>query len=296
MISVFADAQSKIEQMIRAAFAAAAERGELPDAAPAEFVVEVPADTAKGDFATNAAMVNAKAMHMAPAKIAAVLSAHFVTEAAEVLRVEVAGPGFINFFMQPQWFGRIIGEIAEKGEAFGRSDYGKGQKVMVEYVSANPTGPMHMGNARGGAIGDVLAEALAWSGHDTTREFYVNDAGNQIEKFGMSLEVRYLQHFKGIDAVVLPEDAYQGGDIIDHAEAFIKIHGDKYLECDSRTRKDALIGYALPINIANLKRDLGRYRINYDVWFHESTLYPDGVKNVLELLSQHGKTYESEGA
>lgn len=296
MISVFADAQSMIGQMITDAFAAAAHCGELPDATPVDFVVAVPADTAKGDFATNAAMVNAKAMHMAPAKIAAVLSTHFVTANTGVERVEVAGPGFINFFMQTAWFGRIVGEITEKGADYGRSDYGKGTKVMVEYVSANPTGPMHMGNARGGAIGDVLAEALAWSGHDTTREYYINDAGNQIEKFGISLEARYIQQLKGEDAVEFPEDAYQGGDITEHAKAFIEIYGDKYLDSDSRERKDAMIAYALPKNIENLQHDLGRYRINYDVWFRESTLYPDAVENVLDILRKRGMAYEQEGA
>ncbi|MEG0540706.1 MAG: arginine--tRNA ligase [Angelakisella sp.] len=296
MISIFADAQSSIAQIIKNAFAAAAAAGELPDAAPADFVVEVPADTAKGDFATNAAMVNAKAMRLAPVKIAQLLSAHFVLEGTEVERCEIAGPGFINFFMQPSWFGRIVGEVAEKGDRYGRSDYGKGKKVMVEYVSANPTGPMHMGNARGGAIGDVLAEAMDWSGHDTTREFYVNDAGNQIEKFGISLEARYIQQLQGEDAIEFPEDAYHGADIIEHAKAFIEIYGDKYLSCDSRTRKDALIGYALPKNIDNLKRDLGRYRIDYDMWFKESTLYPDAVEAVLKVLRDRGMAYEQEGA
>lgn len=296
MISVFADAQSRIGQMITAAFAAAATCGQLPDVPPADFVVEVPADIAKGDFATNVAMVNAKAMRMPPAKIAAVLSAQFVTEGTGVERVEVAGPGFINFFMQPAWFGRMVAEVAEKGADYGRSDYGKGTKVMVEYVSANPTGPMHMGNARGGAIGDVLAEALDWSGHDTTREFYINDAGNQIEKFGISLEVRYVQQLRGEAAMVLPEDAYQGADIAEHAKAFIDLYGDRYLDCDSRQRRDALIVYALPKNIENLQHDLGRYRINYDVWFRESTLYPDGVNSVLDILRKRGMAYEQEGA
>lgn len=296
MISIFADAQAQIAEGIRAAFGAAAAAGALPDVTPADFVVEVPADTAKGDFATNAAMVNAKAMRLPPAKIAAALTAHYTTGNSDVARLEVAGPGFINFFMQPGWFGRIVDEITTKGANYGRSDYGKGTKVMVEYVSANPTGPMHMGNARGGAIGDVLAEAMDWSGHDTTREFYVNDAGNQIEKFGISLEARYIQQLRGEDAVEFPEDAYHGADIIDHAKAFIALHGDSYLDKDSRERRDALIAYALPKNIESLKHDLGRYRIEYDVWFHESTLYPQMVEQVLELLRQRGMAYQQEGA
>lgn len=213
-----------------------------------------------------------------------------------VERVETAGPGFINFFMRPDFFVEIVREVVGKGNDFGRSDYGKGHKVMVEYVSANPTGPMHMGNARGGAIGDVLAEALAWSGHDTTREFYINDAGNQIEKFGISLEARYIQQLKGEDAVEFPEDAYHGSDIIDHAAAFAAEYGDKYLDCDERTRRDALIGYALPKNIGKLQSDLSRYRINYDVWFRESTLHPDAINGVLRVLEQRGMSYTREGA
>lgn len=296
MISVFEEARQQLCGIIGNAFKAAAEAGELPGEAPADFVVEVPADTARGDFATNAAMVNARAMRAAPAKIAQILSAHFELEGTQVQRVEVAGPGFINFFMKPEWFCDIVREVGEKGEQYGRSDYGAGQKVMVEYVSANPTGPMHMGNARGGAIGDVLAEAFEWSGHQTTREFYINDAGNQIEKFGISLEVRYLQQLKGEAVIELPEDAYHGGDIIDHAIEFIKLYGDRYLESDSRERRDALIAYALPRNIEKLKSDLARYRIEYDVWFRESTLHPDAVDRVLEVLRERGMVYEQEGA
>lgn len=296
MISTFEQARFQIAAVIRNAFAAATAAGDLPAGDPADFVVEVPGDTERGDFATNAAMVNARAMKAAPAKIAQVLVAHMDFADTQVARAEVAGPGFLNFFMKPQWFGDIVAEISHKGDAFGRSDYGVGQKVMVEYVSANPTGPMHMGNARGGAIGDVLAEAFAWSGHDTTREFYINDAGNQIEKFGISLEARYIQHYRGEEAVVFPEDAYQGADITAHAEAYAKEFGDGLLALDDRARRDALIAYALPKNLDNLKSDLGRYRIGYDVWFRESTLHPQAVNRVLELLRSRDMVYEQEGA
>lgn len=296
MISIFENAQSEIRVKIAEAFKAAAEKGDLPTAEFAEFVVEVPADTQKGDFATNAAMVNAKAMRKAPVQIALAIAANIDTAGTDIERVEVAGPGFINIFMTKVWFAKMVKEVISRGADFGKSDYGKGTKVMVEYVSANPTGPMHMGNARGGAIGDVLAEALSWAGYDTTREFYVNDAGNQIEKFGISLEARYIQELKGEDAVEFPEDAYHGADIIEHAKAFIAEYGDKYLECDSRERKDALIAFALPKNIEKLRTDLERYRIFYDVWFKESTLHPDAVNKVLDVLKSRDMVYEKEGA
>ncbi|MEG1875073.1 MAG: arginine--tRNA ligase [Angelakisella sp.] len=296
MISIFEQARQQLITAIGAALAQAMEAGTLPRAEIAPFVVEVPADTARGDFATNAAMVNAKALRQSPQKIAQAIVANLDLSGCYAERVETAGPGFINFFVKPQWFADIVSEIAQKGEQYGHTDYGHGQKVMVEYVSANPTGPMHMGNARGGALGDVLAEALAWSGHDTTREFYVNDAGNQIEKFGISLEARYIQHLRGEDAAVLPEDAYQGSDIIDHAVAFAAEYGEQYLNCDSRQRRDALIAYALPKNVAKLESDLARYRIHYDVWFRESTLHPDAIQRVLEVLRSRNAVYELDGA
>ena len=168
---------------------------------------------------------------------------------------------------------------------------------MVEFVSANPTGPMHMGNARGGAIGDGLAEALSWCGYDVTREFYVNDAGNQIEKFGKSLEARYLQLYKGEDAIEFPEDGYHGEDIKVRAKEFADIHGDKYLEADSAERRKALVDYALPANVEGLQRDLGKYRIDYDVWFRESSLYKDGsIDKIVKILTDKGLTYEKDGA
>ena len=295
MISIFEQTQSQMKQIVLNAFTKAMADGKLPEGTPTDFVIEIPSDTTKGDFATNAAMVNARAMRQAPVKIAQIISGEFDITDSYIQRTEVAGPGFINFFMKPTWFCAILAEIGEKGAQFGRSDFGAGKKVMVEYVSANPTGPMHMGNARGGAIGDVLAETLAWSGHDTTREFYINDAGNQINKFGISLATRYLQIFKGEDAVPFPEDAYLGDDIKVHAQAFADEHGDKYLEHDKLELQQILIDYALPKNIDSLKYDLGRYRIVYDVWFKESVLHPDGVTKALQKLKDNNMAYEKDG-
>ncbi len=296
MISNFKDTQSAIKDMILSAFDKAVKAEELPAAELLDFVIEVPADTTKGDFATNVAMVNARSLKLAPIKIAQILSAHFDLATTGAKSTEIAGPGFINFFMQDQWFASLLDEVLVKKENFGKSNYGSGQKIMVEYVSANPTGPMHMGNARGGAIGDVLAETFAWSGHETTREFYVNDAGNQIAKFCISLEARYQQIYKREHAIEFPEDAYHGEDIITHAKAFAEINGDAFVDVDSADRQKALVDYALPININNLATDLGRYRINYDVWFKESTLHPDAVNEAIAKLKANNMAYEKEGA
>ncbi len=295
-ISVAANTQEEIRRMIREAIRAAQAAGELPEGEPAEYTVEVPADTAKGDFATNAAMVNAKTFRMAPRKLAEVITARLDLTGTDIARWEVAGPGFINFFMEPHWFVAQVRDILEKGPDYGRSDYGQGKKVMVEFVSANPTGPMHMGNARGGAIGDVLAAALSWSGHDTTREFYVNDAGNQIEKFGKSLSARYRQIFLGEEAVEFPEDGYHGEDIRDHARAYAEAHGDCLMALSEEERKEKLVEYALPKNIEALKRDLSTYRIDFDVWFLESRLHPEAIDAVIQKLDKMGAIYRQDGA
>ena len=190
----------------------------------------------------------------------------------------------------------MVRSVRQRGEDYGRSDYGKGEKIQVEFVSANPTGPMHMGNARGGALGDGLASALDWAGYQVTREFYVNDAGNQVEKFGASLEARYLQLYLGEEAVPFPEDGYHGEDITQRARQFAQLHGDAYVQADSEARKKALVEFALPLNIEKLRTDLERYRITYDVWFRESTLHPDAVNAAIQKLADRGMTYEKEGA
>ena len=296
MISVAVKTQEHIRKIVRDAFLSAQAALELPTGLPADFAVEIPGDTAKGDFATNAAMVNARTYHMSPQKLAQIIAYRINPGHSDIDRWEVAGPGFINFFMKPHWYVAQAEEILKKGADYGRSSYGKGEKVMVEFVSANPTGPMHMGNARGGAIGDVLAAALEWSGYDTTREFYVNDAGNQIEKFGKSLSVRYRQLFLGEEAVEFPEDGYHGEDIKDHAKAYAAEHGDALMALEEEERKKALVEYALPKNIAALKEDLHTYRIDFDVWFLESQLHPDAINEVIRKLEEKGAIYRQDGA
>ena len=291
----------EITKKISEAFKKAAESGKFSSAdsdcnVESAVRLEVPKDKSHGDFACNIAMVLAKQLHAAPRVIAEAIAENINADGI-VKEVSVAGAGFINFYLNPSWLYETMKAIEEQGENYGKIDLGKGKKVMVEFVSANPTGPMHMGNARGGALGDCLASVLEYAGYEVTREFYVNDAGNQIEKFGKSLSARYIQELKGEDAVEFPEDGYQGDDIREHAKAFIEMHGDKYLNTSDEERKQALVDYALEKNVDALKRDLEKYRIVYDVWFRESKLHEDGeVEAAIELLKSKGYTYEEEGA
>ncbi len=291
------DAAAQVREMILAALEAAVKAQELPEAEIPAFAVEIPADTSHGDFASNIAMAGARAFRCAPPKIASAILNHLDFSNTWFTRAESAGPGFLNFFLKPKWFAAVVESIDTLGEAFGRTETGGGKKVMVEFVSANPTGPMHMGNARGGAIGDALAAALDAAGYDVTREFYINDAGNQIEKFALSLNVRYLQHYQGEEAHPFPEDGYQGEDIKDRVKEFAAIHGDKFLHTSEEERRQVLVDYALPKNIQAMKDDLSHYRIRYDRWFHESSLYEKGlVDKVVGILTDKGLTYEKEGA
>ena len=262
-----------------------------------EFKIEVPADRSNGDFSANVAMVNAKQFSMAPRALAEEIIGNLNLENTYFSKVEVAGPGFMNFFLDDSYYADILLDIEACGKDYGRSNFGNGEHVLVEFVSANPTGPMHMGNARGGALGDCLAAVLDAAGYYVEREFYINDAGNQIDKFALSLDVRYQQHFKGEDAIELPEDSYHGEDIKVLAAEFAEVNGDKYLEMDEATRRAALVEYALPKNIANMKATMEKYRIKYDTWFHESTLHESGaIKAVIDELTARGYTYEKDGA
>lgn len=295
MSKMVKEVENKLYEAIENAVNSAIENGDLPQADIPKFIIEKPADKKNGDFSSNIAMAGARAFHGAPRMIAEAIVKNFSLDGGYIDRCEIAGPGFINFYLSDKYYSDVLKDIVASGDSYGRSNYGEGKKILVEFVSANPTGPMHIGNARGGAIGDCLASVLDAAGYDVQREFYVNDAGNQIEKFATSLEVRYLQEC-GKD-VELPEDAYHGEDITVHARNFFSEVGDKYAECDSQERRDALVAYALPKNIAGLEADLGKYRIKYDKWFRESTLHKDGsVQKVIEALKERGVTYEQDGA
>lgn len=295
MSKIVKKTEIELKNIIELAVKKAVSNGALPEAEMPQFNIEKPANKDNGDYSTNVAMAGARAFKKAPRMIAEAIVSCIDLDGTAFERVEIAGPGFMNFFLSQQFYSNVLKDVFSCGKDYGKSDYGQGKRVLVEFVSANPTGPMHIGNARGGAIGDCLASVLDWAGFSVNREFYVNDAGNQIEKFATSLEVRYLQHYDS--SVELPEDAYHGQDIVEHAENFIKEYGDKYVNVDSKERRKALVDFALPKNIAGLERDLGRYRITYDKWFRESTLHNDGsVQRVIDALKEKGVTYEQDGA
>ena len=280
--------------LLENAAAAAMASGALPQVELPAFIVEVPADVKNGDVASNLAMAGARAFRKAPRQIAEAIVGALDLSGSLFDRAEIAGPGFINLFLGSGWFTGVLRAACSEPE-YGRTDGGAGKRYNVEFVSANPTGPMHMGNARGGALGDCLAACLDWAGYDVTREFYINDAGNQIEKFGKSLAIRYLQLYKGEDACPLPEECYQGADIVEHAKNFAAEHGDAYVDGDFEQLKKDITAFALPKNIEGLQRDLGKYRIRYDVWFHESDLHAAGaVQAVVDKLLETGACYKGE--
>lgn len=295
MTNLISDAFIQAKELVMKAMGELVADGTFPAEPVPAFNTEIPADSKNGDVSTNAAMVCARPFRNNPRKIAEAIVSKIDLNGSYFARCEVAGPGFINFFYSTEWYATVVATVLEQKEKYGETDLGAGKSVLVEFVSANPTGPMHIGNARGGAIGDCLASVLEKAGYDVAREFYINDAGNQIEKFKTSLEVRYLQIYK--PETELPEDAYKGQDIIDHANAFNEIYGDKYVNADSEERRQALCDFALPKNIQKLHDDLGKYRIQYDKWFNESTLHKDGsVQRVIEQLKASGHTYEKDGA
>lgn len=295
MINTIANAKNDVKEIVLNSLGRLVADGKLPAEPLPAFVVEIPNDKSHGDFSCNAALVSAKAFKQNPRNIAALIVENAVLDGTVFEKIELAGPGFLNFFVGKAWFaGTVDAVINEKGD-YGKTNDGNGKRVLVEFVSANPTGSMHIGNARGGALGDCLASLLHYAGYYVEREFYINDAGNQINKFALSLDIRYRQHFG--DPVEMPEDSYHGQDIIDHVESFAKINGDKYINCGEEERRQALVDYALPINIQGLETDLLKYRIKYDTWFKESTLHNDGsVAEIVELLKKNGYTYELDGA
>ena len=291
------EARAQVAELTQAAYLRAVEAGKLPAGAEVKATIEIPKDTSHGDYASSYAMAGARALHQAPRAIAQTIVDHLDLEGSYFQKVEIAGPGFLNFTLGPKWYQAVLADVEREGTGYGSNSEGGGEKVMVEFVSANPTGPMHMGNARGGVLGDSLAEVLSRAGNDVSREFYVNDAGNQIEKFAQSLEARYFQILDGEENVPFPEDGYHGDDIRELAKIFYEQHGDSYRNVSQKERHDALVQFGLEKNLAKMRRDLEKYRITYDTWFFESTLHDSGyVKETVDLLTQKGATYESEGA
>ena len=297
MIHMIQNAKTQAAELTLKAYRAAAAEGALPEAEIAAVPVEIPKDTKNGDFTTTFALAASKALRQPPRAIAQAVLDRLELAGSYFDSAEIAGPGFLNFRLGKAWFRDVLSAVEMEGDAYGTSDGLKGQKIMVEFVSANPTGPMHMGNARGGVLGDTLASVLAACGADVTREFYVNDAGHQIDKFAQSIEARYLQLIRGEDAVPFPEDGYQGDDIRELAQAYREAHGDALADADVDARRAELAQFGLDVNLPKMKADLERYKIHYDVWFYESTLHESGfVADTVEQLTKAGFTYEKDGA
>ena len=291
------NAMKQAADIILAAYNTAVEKGELPQAEVKAPVIEIPKDLAHGDYASNFALQNTKIIGKAPKMIAEAIANNAQLEGSYYDSITILGPGFINFRLGAKWFADVLTNITEEGENYGKLVNDNPQKIMVEFVSANPTGPMHMGNARGGVLGDSLANVLAWAGNNVTKEFYVNDAGNQIDKFANSINVRYMQILEGEEAHPLPEDAYHGEDIKVIAKELYDIHGESLKDMSEKERFDVFVKYGLGKNIPKMKADLARYGINYDVWFFESQLHNTGyVKETVDMLTANGHTYVQDGA
>ena len=297
MIHMIQNAKDQAARLTLAAYAAAAAAGELPQTEITTVPVEIPKDTANGDFTSTFAMACARQLKLPPRKIAEALLAHLALDGSYFTSAEIAGPGFLNFRLGKTWYHDVMSAVETEGENYGSADALHGEKIMVEFVSANPTGPMHMGNARGGVLGDTLASVLSFCGAEVSREFYVNDAGHQIDKFARSIEVRYLQLIQGEDSIAFPEDGYQGGDIRDLAKAYYDLHGEELLNVSEAERQEKLAQFGLSVNLPKMKTDLARYKIHYDTWFYESSLHESGyVAETVRLLTDRGWTYEKDGA
>ena len=297
MINMVQNAKDQAAALAMSAYQAAVADDTLPQAEVRTAPVEIPKDTANGDFTTTFALAASKQLRQAPRNIAQALLDHMDLTGSYFASAEIAGPGFLNFRLNDSWYAGVCQAVEAEGADYGTNRQLEGQKIMVEFVSANPTGPMHMGNARGGVLGDTLASVLTACGADVTREFYVNDAGHQIDKFAHSIEARYLQLIQGEDAVPFPEDGYQGEDIRDLARAYYDQNGDKLVSAPEQERLDTLAQFGLSVNLPKMKSDLERYKIHYDNWFYESTLHESGyVKETADLLTERGWTYEKDGA
>ena len=291
------EARAQVAELTQAAYLRAVEAGKLPAGAEVKATIEIPKDTSHGDYASSYAMAGARALHQAPRAIAQTIVDHLDLEGSYFQKVEIAGPGFLNFTLGPKWYQAVLADVEQEGTGYGSNSEGGGEKVMVEFVSANPTGPMHMGNARGGVLGDTLANVLKRDGCDTWKEFYVNDAGNQIHKFAVSINARYMQLILGEEKFPFPEEGYHGEDIKELARAIHDAHGDSWKELPEEERLDKMAEYGLSVNIPKMQEDLKKYGIVYDQWFFESSLHESGyVAETVQLLTEKGWTYEKDGA
>ena len=297
MKNLIQSAKDQAAELTMAAYRKAVADGTLPEAEVKTAPVEIPKDTSHGDYASSYAMAGARALHQAPRAIAQTIVDHLDLEGSYFQKVEIAGPGFLNFTLGPKWYQAVLADVEREGAGYGSNSEGGGEKVMVEFVSANPTGPMHMGNARGGVLGDTLANVLKRDGCDTWKEFYVNDAGNQIHKFAVSINARYMQLILGEENFPFPEEGYHGEDIKELARAIHDAHGDSWKELPEEERLDKMAEYGLSVNIPKMQEDLKKYGIVYDQWFFESSLHESGyVAETVQMLTEKGWTYEKDGA
>ncbi len=297
MSNLIQKAKEQAAKLTQQAYERAAEAGISPAGAQIQAKIEIPKDVNNGDFASSFAMAGAKALKQSPRAVAQAVVDHMDLEGSYFQNLEIAGPGFLNFTLGPRWYGEVLSAIESEGKAYGDSQEGKGEKIMVEFVSANPTGPMHMGNARGGVLGDTLANVLKRDGCDVWKEFYVNDAGNQINKFAVSINARYMQLLLGEENFPFPEEGYHGDDIKALAQAIYDAHQDGWKDLPEEERLEKMAEYGLQKNIPNMQSDLRKYGIQYDEWFFESSLHNSGyVAETVQLLTDKGWTYEKDGA
>jgi arginyl-tRNA synthetase len=291
-LNIVEQVQLKLKDEIKAAVIKAelATEEQLPDV-----ILETPKDKANGDYSTNMAMQLARVAKKAPRAIAEALVANFDQSKASIEKIDIAGPGFINFYMNNNYLTDLIPTILTAGEKYGETTVGNGQKIQVEFVSANPTGDLHLGHARGAAVGDSLCNVLAKAGYDVSREYYINDAGNQINNLALSVEARYFQAL-GMEKD-MPADGYHGEDIIGIGKRLAEEYGDKFVNADEKERFDFFRSYGLKEEMAKLKQDLEDFRVPFDVWYSETSLYGDGKIDVaLDKLRENGYIYEEDGA
>ncbi|MFC7365711.1 MULTISPECIES: arginine--tRNA ligase [Bhargavaea] len=286
----------QIKQQLKDALGSAVEKAGFAEGADMpDVMLETPKNKENGDYATNIAMQLTKLAKKPPRAIAEAILSNLETDNTPIKSVDIAGPGFINISVKTDYLGEVVKDVLEKGENFGRSDAGGGEKVQIEFVSANPTGDLHLGHGRGASIGDALSNVLDFAGYDVSREYYINDAGNQINNLALSIEARYFQALG--EEREMPEDGYQGKDVIEIANALAQEHGDKFAKMPEQERFDWFRKHGLGIELDKIKQDLADFRVKFDNWFSESTLYESGkIDKALDKLKENGHVYEQDGA
>ena len=291
-MNIVEQVQSRLKEEIRAAVVKA---NLATEEQIADVILEIPKEKAHGDYSTNMAMQLARVAKKAPRVIAEALIENFDRSKASIEKMEIAGPGFINFYMNNAYLTDLIPTVLDAGEKYGETNVGSKQKLQVEFVSANPTGDLHLGHARGAAVGDSLSNILAKAGYDVSREYYINDAGNQINNLALSVEARYFQAL-GMEKA-MPEDGYHGADIIGIGKTLAEEFGNKFVNVDEQERFDFFREYGLKYEMAKLQKDLEDFRVSFDVWYSETSLYKNGkIDEALKVLRENGYIYEEEGA